>query len=92
MDDMYLTRLSEGLGKEWIFLATAFLDFTDQEVQHIENDHPLAMVDQISTMLVRWRQRQPQKEIKKAVTTLADGLIGCHRRDLAERVQQRKEN
>ena len=84
---MYLTKLSERLGKEWFYLATAFLDFSPEQVYHITADHPFVL-DQISTMLIYWRQRQPQKEIKKAVTTLTDGLMGCGRRDLAEYVQQ----
>ena len=91
MNDKYLTNLSVELGKEWTSLATGYLDFTLEQMYHISKDYP-CFGDQVSTMLIYWRRRQPQREIKKAVTTLADGLIGCGRRDLAEYVQQLTEN
>ena len=83
MTELYLLKLAEKIGIEWSFLANG-LGFTVPELQHITSDYPHSLVDQIHTMLVKWRQRQPPQDVEGAIHALAEGMKICHRVDLAD--------
>ena len=83
MTELYLLKLAEKIGVEWSFLAYG-LGFTVPEYQHIMSNNPHSMVDQIHTMLVKWRQRQKPRDVEGAIHALAEGLKTCQRVDLAE--------
>ena len=83
MTDLYLLKLAEKVGFEWSFLANG-LGFTFPQLQHIRSNHPHSLVDQIHTMLVKWRQRQPPRDLQAAIDTLAEGMKSCDRVDLAD--------
>ena len=85
MTDIYLLDLAEKIGFEWSFLANG-LGFKLPELQHIMSNYPHSFVDQIHTMLVKWRQRQPPRDMEAAVRALAEGMKICHREDLADLV------
>ena len=83
MTDIYLLDLAENIGFEWLILANG-LGFKLPELQHIMSNYPDNLVDQIHTMLVKWRQRQPPRDMEAAVRALAEGMKICHREDLAD--------
>ena len=83
MTELFLLKLAEKIGFEWLSLANG-LGFTFPELQHITSDKPHSLVDQIHTMLVKWRQRQKPRDVEVAIHALAEGMKICHRVDLAE--------
>ena len=57
LSDVYLSDLSAHIGREWQTLAS-YLNISRARVDQIKADHPYTR-DQITTMLVDWRNRAP---------------------------------
>ncbi|KAF5892002.1 NACHT, LRR and PYD domains-containing protein 1-like isoform X3, partial [Clarias magur] len=61
MSDKQLMQLAKCMGKEWKFVAIAYLDLTKQDLDEIEMAKEGSVVMNFN-MLDRWRSRQPKGE------------------------------
>lgn len=83
-----LSYIAANCGAEWSLMALA-LGLTQPEIEQIQLDNPYKTVKQITTALLRWRDRQHNVPESNILGTLLAAIRTAGRIDLADELEEK---